>query len=58
MRSLQTELRRLKITKLASSRRARKKRPRQSQNVKHWQSAYDWSEVETELLESQPRDRG
>lgn len=47
MRSLQTELKRLGIAKSAPSRR---KQPR---NVKDWQSTYDWSEVETELLESQ-----
>jgi len=57
MGTLKTELKRLNIAGSVPSRRARKKQPRPQQDVKGWQSAHDWSEVEKELLESQAQAR-
>jgi len=60
MRTLQTELKKLlgiaestSPSPQRASRRVSKKRPKQPRDVKRWQSDYDWSGVEAELLESQ-----
>lgn len=51
MRTLQTELARLKLTKEAKK---KSKQPR-VRDAKSWYSSHDWSEVEAELLQSQSK---